>query len=248
MHRIPILTFHALEHDSAPTSFLPALFERAIQKWHAAGWRAISLGDVVRHVRAGTPFPTRSFVLTFDDGYASVYQVAFPLLRQHGMTATVFIAPGANNAGGMTPLPPLYGRQMLTWNEIREMRAHAISFGAHSLTHRDLTRLDPPEQEHELRTSQTILADALGEPIPFFAYPLGRHNARVRALAAQFYKAACSDRLGLANRRSDVYALARVETFYLRAPRAADGLTHNWFRYYLAARNIPRTLRKMVSG
>lgn len=246
--RIPILTFHALERDSAPTSFFPALFERAIQKWHAAGWRTISLQAAVRHVREGTLFPDRSFVLTFDDGYASVYRVAFPVLDQYGMTATIFIAPGASGAGGTTALPRLYGREMLSWNEIREMRAHGITFGAHSLTHRDLTRLDLQELEHELRAGQAILADSLGEPIPLFAYPLGRHNARVRALAGQYYTAVCSDRLGLADHNSDLLALERVETFYMRNSWAADGLTHDWFRYYLGARNIPRTLRKIVLG
>lgn len=238
--------FHALDHDNAPASFAPASFERALKKWRAAGWRAISLDDAVRHVRDAAPFPARSFVLTFDDGYASVYRVAFPLLRQHNMTATVFVAPGEKNARGSTALPTLYEREMLRWHEIREMRAYGITFGAHSLTHRDLTRLDNATLDRELRAPQALLADALGEPVPLFAYPFGKYDARVRALTAQHYAAAVSDHLGLTTLRSDTYALERVETFYLRAAWAADGLTQDWFPFYLALRRVPRAFRKRV--
>lgn len=244
---IPILTFHALENPTTPISFPPALFERAIKKWHAEGWRTISLLDAVRHIQARTAFPPKTFVLTFDDGYASVYQHAFPLLRALNMTATIFIAPNADgNTQARAPLPVLYQRDMLRWNEIRELRARGFHFGAHTLTHRDLTRLADNEIENELRVARDILADALDEKISLFAYPMGKYNARVRTLTAQFYDAACSDKLGIANFNSDVFALERVETFYLRAKWAAEGFTRAWFPLYLGVRNVPRTMKRIV--
>lgn len=244
---IPILTFHALDETDAPISFSPVMFARALKRWHAEGWRTLSLFDAVCHLREGIPFSPKSFVMTFDDGYASVYRAAFPCLRKYGMTATLFIAPGEKGGSGQTPLPRLYGREMLRWNEIREMDAQGMDFGAHSLTHRDLTQLPEEELEREVRVSGEILQDALGHAIPFFCYPKGYSNARVREVTARYYQGACSDRLGIANSASDLYALERVEMFYLRAPRAADLFMSRWFPYYLAARNVPRILKRRVS-
>jgi len=246
---IPVLTFHALVSGSGPIYFPPDSFMRAAQQWHAAGWNTISLYEAVRCVRERAPFPARSFVLTFDDGYASVYRVAFPLLQQYNWTATVFVALGEHDSThGDAPLPPLFNGEMLRWNEIREMRAHGVTFGAHTLTHPDLTRIDHAQAEYEMRVSQSILADALGEAIPLFAYPFGRFNARVWELAARYFQAAVSDRLGLMDAQSDLFALERVETFYLKADWAAAGMTRPWFKWYLDAVNVPRSARRVLTN
>lgn len=245
--QIPILTFHALDELHSPISFPPQLFARAMRRWHSEGWKTIRLSDAARLLKQGTGFPNKTFVLTFDDGYASVYREGFPLFAELGVTATVFVAPNPRGETlGETPLPPLYGRAMLRWNEIREMHAHGITFGAHTMTHADLTRCGDAQLSDELGTSQAVLADALGEPVPLFAYPFGKFDARVRGHAAQFFEAAVTDRLGYVQTNSDRYTLARVETFYLLAPWAADSFTRGWFPYYLAARNIPRALRRRL--
>jgi peptidoglycan/xylan/chitin deacetylase (PgdA/CDA1 family) len=244
-NKILILTFHALEETNTPISFAPRLFTQAIKKWYAQGWRTISLSDAVQHLKQRDPFPAKSFILTFDDGYASVYRIAFPLLQECGMTATIFVAPNETITDGTTLLPMLYKREMLRWNEIREMHAYGIDFGAHTLTHRDLTQLDEIELDRELRVSQQILTDALGERIGLFAYPKGKYNLRVRERAAQYYDAACSDHLGIAAPNSDLFALPRVETYYLRSKSAMDALTHAWFPSYLQLRNVPRVLRRV---
>lgn len=204
--------------------------------------------EVVRLLEQGAGFPAKTFVLTFDDGYNSVYRHAFPLLQELNATATVFIAPNPRGeTNGATPLPQLYGREMLRWHEIREMHAHGISFGAHTMTHADLTRCDDAQLDHELSTSQAVIAEALGQPIPSFAYPFGKFDARVRERAARWFEAAVSDRLGYVQTNGDRYTLKRVETYYLLSPWAADGLTRAWFPHYLTARNIPRSLRRALT-
>jgi peptidoglycan/xylan/chitin deacetylase (PgdA/CDA1 family) len=244
---IPILTFHALDQGTDPTGFPPASFERAIKKWHAGGWHTISLLEAVEQLRHRAPFHPKSFVVTFDDGYDSVYQKAFHVLQECRMTATIFVSPNADGrTSGETSLPRLHHRPSLRWNEIREMHAHGIQFGAHTLTHPDLTKLDEKEIDRELRVSQQALSDALGESVPLFAYPFGIQNARVREVTARYYAAACSDRLGIANPNSDLFALERVETFYLRPTWAADGFTQGWFSTYLNARNIPRRFKRWL--
>lgn len=248
VNRISILTFHALQETRSPTAYPPAAFARALKNWRAAGWRTLSLNDAVRQLESRTPLPEKTFVLTFDDGYASVYRIAFPLLRELGMTATVFIAPGegSERRGDLMSLPTLYGREMLTWGEIREMRAAGIDFGAHSLTHRNLTQLGDGTLEREIRESRAVIEDAAGGRVSFFAYPMGFYDARVQELARRHYAGCCSDRLGLANFKSDLYALERVETYYLRGAWAADALTRGWLPWYLELRKLPRRLRRVI--
>src|SRR5262245_55267199 len=84
---LPVLTFHALEDRSAVISFPPREFRRGLGRLHARGYRALPLADVVACLRAGRPFPPRTLVLTFDDGYRSIYEEAFPVLRDYAMTA-----------------------------------------------------------------------------------------------------------------------------------------------------------------
>lgn len=246
---IPILTFHSLAAGSDVIDFAPDSFARACQRWHAAGWRTISLTELAQCLREQSPFPPRTFVLTFDDGYASVYRVAFPILQEYAWTATVFIPPGERApTQGTAGLPQLYNREMLRWNQIREMHAYGITFGAHTLTHCDLTQAGAADAEREMHLSQSRIADALGEPVTLFAYPFGHFNPTVRAIAQNYFDAAVSDHLGLVNTDSDLFTLARVETYYLQSDWAADGVTREWFPLYLGARNVPRRARRALQN
>jgi peptidoglycan/xylan/chitin deacetylase (PgdA/CDA1 family) len=56
----------------------------------ARDYRPLSLDDVLRHLRDGDDLPTRSVVVTFDDGYADNYEVAMPILNQCGVPATFY--------------------------------------------------------------------------------------------------------------------------------------------------------------
>lgn len=244
---LPILTFHALEEGDSVLSFSPRHFEHLVVQLRDAGWRCFGLREAIALSNHGGGFPPCAFVITFDDGYRSVYGQAFPVLMEYDMTATVFLATGdARPTRGGTQLLSLNGREMLHWAEIREMNERGIAFGAHTLTHPDLRRLPDAEVERELRDSQALIAEALGGEITTMAYPFGRYDARSRAIAAQYFEGACSDRLGLVNARSDVYALERVDAYYLRAAWTRGLMTSKGFPWYLGLRNIPRKLRRSL--
>ena len=242
--QLPVLMFHALDTRDDALAYAPDSFARVCETLHHAGWRALPPEELLRYVRAREPFPPKHFALTFDDGYASVYRIAFPLLQKYGWRAVLLIAPGEKpSAHDQECLPVLFGREMLRWREIREMRARGFVIGAHSLTHRDLTRMDATHAEQEIIESGSTLARALDAPCNWFAYPHGCYDSSIRAIAASQYDAAFSTQLGLVNTRSDLFALERVEMYYLRADWTAKGLTRNWLPQYLALRNVPRRLR-----
>jgi peptidoglycan/xylan/chitin deacetylase (PgdA/CDA1 family) len=198
-------------------------------------------------LRQGQPFPPRAFVITFDDGYRSVYDEAFPVLQSYGMLATVFVTVGERTAARpVGRLPSLSGRSMLAWHEIREMQQWGIDFGAHTLTHPDLTRLSLDCAEAEIRDSKAIIEDALGARVDCFAYPYGRYDQRTREIAGKHFACACSDELGLVAADSDLYALERVDAYYLRTDRLFRVMLTEWFPWYIRARGVPRHLRHLV--
>ena len=90
---LPILTFHAIDNRASVISFSPELFERGMRLLHERGYRTVNLADIADGMRKGLSFPEQSFVITFDDGYRSVYDAAFPVLQRYRMTATVAPQP-----------------------------------------------------------------------------------------------------------------------------------------------------------
>ena len=214
---------------------------------HESEYRTLSLLEAVDCLCRGVAFPDRSFVITFDDGDHSVYKEAFPVLQRYGMSATVFLTIGEK---GMSKpddrLPSLDGRSMLAWREIREMQRWGITFGAHTLTHPDLTRLPFDRVKAEICGSKVIIEDALSVPVPCFAYPYGRYDLRSREVVQQHFASACSDKLGLITRVSDPYILERVDAYYLRSNGLFDVMLTRMFPWYIRARSIPRTIRRAV--
>lgn len=245
MDGLPILTFHALDERRAVCALPPRVFRRSIERLRASGRRGIAVDEVADRVRRGLALPPAAMAITFDDGYRSVYEVAFPILRAAGLTATVFLTVGPPNARG-DRLPSLQGRTMLGWSEIREMHRHGVSFGAHTLTHPDLTRLATADVDREMRTSKAIIEDRLGAAVSCFAYPYGRHDERSRALARELFASACSDALGLVRSGSDPWALERVDAYYLRTDRRFAVAIGRWLPLYLRLLDVPRRLRRRV--
>jgi len=159
---VTILTFHALDDARTVTSFAPTLFERMVRILRASALPVISLADAMLGLRGEVALPERSVVITFDDGYRSVYEVAFPILREHRRPATVFWtggrAEGDQSRGGSGPgtrLPSMDGRVMLTWVEIQEMHRSGMDFGAHTL--RDIFQF----KRHVASSPQRCSAGAL---------------------------------------------------------------------------------------
>jgi peptidoglycan/xylan/chitin deacetylase (PgdA/CDA1 family) len=244
---MPVLTFHALDDQPSVISFSPRLFQRGMARLYESGYQTLSLLEAADCLQRDASFPDRSLVLTFDDGYQTVYDEAFPVLQHYGMSATVFLTVGEKGPEKATDrLPSLQGRSMLAWGEIREMQHWGIHFGAHTLTHSDLTCLSLDRVEVEALGSKNIIEDALGARVDCFAYPYGRYNRRIRDMAQQHFACACSDRLGLITLKSDPYALERVDAYYLRTERLF-GMMLTWlFPWYIRARSIPRRIRRAV--
>ncbi|HEY9228140.1 MAG TPA: polysaccharide deacetylase family protein, partial [Gemmatimonadaceae bacterium] len=114
--------------------------------------------------------PERAVVITFDDGWASQYRYAFPILRQLGLTATFFIY---SKPIGHDPL-------WMNWGQIRELQDAGMTIGSHSRTHPLLTDLRVSLQD-EIDDSRADIKRMTGKLPAFFAYPYGAWDPRSMA-------------------------------------------------------------------
>ncbi len=172
-----VLTYHSIGDCS------PAIVEESFRQqmfWLSTYAAVLDLDSVVND--RWIPSPSALVcAITFDDGYASVFRRAFPILRRLQLPATVYLvvdAIGDTKAKRSDDFSGLYPNEdMLTWTEIREMQAHGIRFGSHLPLHRDLTTIPAAQADEQLRRSKQEIEDHLGAPCTSFCYPWGRHNS-----------------------------------------------------------------------
>jgi peptidoglycan/xylan/chitin deacetylase (PgdA/CDA1 family) len=199
--------YHVLGTPSAGAAY-PHLFVRAADfqaqvAWLARnGYHAVTLRQVFRYWRAAIALPPKPVVLSFDDGYLSDYTVAFPALRRHRWPGVLNLVVNNVRPGDITA------------GEVRKLIAAGWEIDAHTVTHADLTRLDPARLRYEVAGSRAALRRMFGRPVAFFCYPIGHYNAAVvAAVRAAGYLGATTENPGL-GRPTDAYTLRRIRVDY----------------------------------
>jgi len=211
-----ILMYHAFGRPGERSSrfVLPARrFSRQMAVLKCLGYTILSLEDYVRSRRDGRRPPTRSVVITIDDGYEDSQSVAGPILERYGYSATIFLV--VDRVGGVTDWTDertLSGRELLSWTDVREMQRHGIHFGAHALTHPRLTSLSRETARGQIVGSQMELARQTGRPVRFFAYPYGDSDESTRSIVAEAgFWASCGTQSGKNSATTPLQNLRRTE-------------------------------------
>jgi peptidoglycan/xylan/chitin deacetylase (PgdA/CDA1 family) len=132
-------------------------------------------------VEATAPPFQRSIVsLTFDDGYHSVHEQAWPVLRQHGFKSTHYIV---TRSIGSTAI---FNHQMMSSHEIEDLYKEGNEIGSHTTTHPRLSRVRSSQLESELSQSKAAL-DASYPPVNDLALPYGDYDDAVMAAVKKHY-------------------------------------------------------------
>jgi peptidoglycan/xylan/chitin deacetylase (PgdA/CDA1 family) len=202
---VPILMYHVIASPPAGARF-PELYVapsefRAEVDWLAAnGYRGVTLDRVwlARHGRA--TLPRKPIVLSFDDGYRSDATVALRILRAHHW-------PGVLNLE-VANLKPVWGTRP---GEVRALVRAGWEVDAHTLTHPDLTALDPAQLWHQVDGSRVAIRREFHVPVRFFCYPSGRFDGAVEAdVRKAGFVGATTETLGLDTVHEDPFALDRI--------------------------------------
>jgi peptidoglycan/xylan/chitin deacetylase (PgdA/CDA1 family) len=223
--RLRILAYHAVADLAADPVLAeygvpPALFADHLDQLAEHGWEFVGLDAVLASFDEGRPLPRRALLLTFDDAYTDLLEVACPLLRARDIPAVVFAVTdriGATNlwdqAKGAAALPLLDAAGLLAVAE------QGVEVGSHTATHRSLPKIDDGEVGEELTGSAATL-ERLGLPRPrAFSYPYGGAGPRLaEAVRGAGYEIAFTTAWGEA-RAADRHLVPRVEVHASDTPR-----------------------------
>jgi len=215
---LPILTYHRLLEENPSQAIDPKRISvsagqfRAHLRWlKRLGYQTVSLADYPERLRNHQPFPSKSFAITFDDGYEDVLTLGLPILQEMGFTAAVFAVPG--EFGGLNRWDDGKAR-LMTEDQLRRLQKAGITIGAHTCSHVHLPQVSSDIAQREIAESKMKLEQTLGQAVTLFAYPYGEYNeaAEEAVRGTGFHAAFATDR---APREHDkhLFHLRRVVIF-----------------------------------
>lgn len=212
--RLYILMYHSVVRDGNCCNEWMTTESRlrADLQWMAEhGYTTVLPGELA----AGNPLPKRAVLITFDDGYADNYNIAFPLLKEFGAKAVIspivrYLAPEATG--------------FLSWEMCREMLASGlVEIGSHTYDlHREadgvrgIQRLDGESRQAyerrvfpDIENSIELLESNLGCKINFFAYPNGQTDSRASDFLREHFAITVTTRAHVADLSGGLYDLPR---------------------------------------
>lgn len=198
---VPVLYYHSVMVQAGnPLRMPPAQFEEQMSYLASHGYHNITPQQLEQFLTGQGLLPAKPFMITFDDGYTDNYTNALPILQRYKFAALVFMVSSYVDGSGY-----------LSSSQLKGLVAAGWSIGGHTVTHVDLTKLDPSAQEKELRDSQAFLEKITGQPVQYFAYPFGAYNARIiEVLKQDGYRLAFTTERGWAQRGSNPFLIHRV--------------------------------------
>ncbi len=168
--------------------------------------------------------------LTFDDGYDNTFTAAYPILAEHGLTASVFVVTsmlGKPNSWDSN----FFGAFMhLSLSQLKALSSAGWHIGSHGVTHRALTTLSNTDLRRELLDSRQFLEDALGKAITQLSFPFGMFDARV---IDECRSAGYTSALSIRCASSDGFVLRSKAVYRFDSPaqlraKLADAPTELW--------------------
>ena len=182
VNALVVLQYHHIS-ASAPkaTSISPALFKQHLAFIEENNFRVIDIAELKKYAGKKTGAPDGTVIITFDDGYRSIYSEAYPLLKKRGWPFTVFV-----NSQPHDEKNPRF----VSWQQLKEMSKNGATIANHTDSHPHLIRRLANESHHqwqkrielEIDFSQKRIQKEIGKAPKFFAYPYGEYNSDLRKL------------------------------------------------------------------
>lgn len=198
---VPILLYHRIDVSSIDSQYYvsPDEFEEQMKLLWDWGYTTISTELLVKAIEEGADLPLHPIIITFDDGHLNNYTNAFPVMKKYGFTGALYIV-------GKYMGTPEY----MNADQIKEMAKDGWEVGSHSMSHLDLTSLDPQQQQYEIVESCRFLETELGISIQTFSYPFGVKDTTIVNLTySAGYIAAMGTGYTYDQGMSNLYALQR---------------------------------------
>ena len=216
--QLPVVMYHQLTKNINRTGaycITLGQFENDLKFLQSKGYSTIDIEQLISHVKHGTPLPEKPVIITFDDGYETVYSYAAPMLEDYGMCAV------ASVVGSFADLYTAANDHTLsysymTWEQIAELsKGNIIEIQNHSY---DLHKTDKAGRHGAQKVStesvseysaflnddigrmQTLLTEKTGKRAQAFTYPFGSYSKESKQIIkAMGFDAAfvCEERINL---------------------------------------------------
>jgi peptidoglycan/xylan/chitin deacetylase (PgdA/CDA1 family) len=202
---VPILLYHRIATAPPGTRnralwVSPSRFRRQVDALARAGYHGVTLSQVWRHWHEGARLPAKPVVVSFDDGFASQYAKAFPVLRRHRWPGVLNLQLNRVDAAGG-----------LSRARVRALLQAGWELGDHTTTHPDLTKVDAETLRAEVADSKADLEALFGVEVDFFCYPYGHlDDDVVQAVRDAGFLAATTTVRGRASAGDDPFRLNRI--------------------------------------
>jgi len=207
---VTVLIYHRFGESRYPTTNVSAeRFREQLAYLMMNNYQVISLAELVSAIDHKTPLPDKAVVITIDDGYRSVYDVAWPILQSFGYPFTVFLYVKGVDSGS---------KAYMTWDQVREVQQQGGDFQDHSYSHNRM--VDRPKGlddagyrawiRDDLQKGARILEKNLGHKASFLAIPYGEYNTIVQDEAKKLgYEAIMSQDPGSVSLETDLNSIPR---------------------------------------
>jgi peptidoglycan/xylan/chitin deacetylase (PgdA/CDA1 family) len=177
-----VLSYHNLSPaESSKMTVSQEMFEQQMRLLKEKGYRVISLDQFFDFLEFKTPLLPKSVVITIDDGWRSMYEIVFPILKKYGYPAALFIYTDM-----VTDTP-----KTLSWGLLQEMAGQGIDIQCHTKRDRNLILPGKKESfkdyfenlEKELSACKETIKKKLNREVKYLAYPYGDTNPLVIEMA-----------------------------------------------------------------
>lgn len=214
-HRLLVLGYHAIEDLSgdpvlASYGVPPGQLAEQLDQLSQEGFTFVTPGAAAAFLLDDAPLPRRAVLVTFDDCYAELPDIARNILKPRGIEAIAFCVT-ALDVNSWDQSAGAARRQLLKPDDLKTLPGLGIEIGSHTRTHPHLRDLSAQERDGEIAGSANDIA-SLGLPRPrFFAYPYGEVDPASREAAAKAgYAAAFGVEEHWADRSSDRFDVPRI--------------------------------------
>lgn len=246
--QVPILLYHHLDQEGSGDNIISAgRFEEHMAALQAAGYTTVTFEDLREYVESGADLPEKPVLITFDDGYESNYTLAYPILRQYQMKATIFpigvsVGKDTYKDTGVAMIPHFSLEQAAEMERSGLITIESHGYDIHEVQGRDPDPIRqgilPREEESEweyaefLRQDYEAMARLLGRSPGVLAYPHGAYSELSEVILSQ---------LG-------VYATVTIEQKTNTIVRGLPQSLRQLGRYYMTEAISGRQLLDLLSG
>jgi len=176
---VVVLMYHSIGNNDLFFTVKTEEFEKQMRYLKENNFNVISLKELEENLEKGQ-IPSRTVVITFDDGYKDNLINAFPILERFNLPAAIFVS-----IGEMGKIKNLRGNELEILNEgdVKEIeKTKLISIEPHTVSHAKLAKLNANEVDYEIRESKKVFGSMLEKTCLYFAYPYGSYNDKVLAI------------------------------------------------------------------